>query len=169
MGGAFGGLIFIPIGIIWVIFGFIKKIKNRGHKIKPLAIYFMLLPLIAVLSSVFLPHVMKNHSRNFVIKKANEIVKAIDSYKEKNGAYPDSLQQLIPTFFENIPLPGMIGIRAFVYKKDNESYNLEFEQPINFFNYEIVVYDPEGNQKGRGEIPRLHDTSYSNWKYFIFD
>jgi len=47
---------------------------------------------------------------------ARPIVQALEEFKADNGQYPITLSQLVPTYLQQLPYPGILGARAFSYR-----------------------------------------------------
>jgi len=146
-------LIGLPVGAIWVIVCLIKF-----HKIGWLPIIIFLSGFIVFCNKWYLEPQFRDHSRDRTIQEAAELLEKIESYRELQGYYPDSLKQLVHGSVNIMPTPSSMGIKEYTYKRVDD-----------VFNYEIIIYNPLGTQKGRGEMPKLYDTGYKNWKYCNFD
>jgi hypothetical protein len=65
------------------------------------------------------------HEINSGIERGNTIVKAIEAYQKANGKYPDTLNQLIPSYLSDIPMTST-G-QAFFYRLFNSGSPLASE------------------------------------------
>lgn len=112
-----------------------------------------------------------------VIQQAKPLIAAIEQSKEKRGAYPDTLQSLVPDFITEIPKTGSTLFPNFTYSKDDSiarftgGYELRAEVP--FDPHEDVgralVYWPKEKYPaypyGSFKNPDLVD----GWAYFLSD
>jgi hypothetical protein len=164
------GLIVIPFGLFWTVKEIIRRKTDDEHHINTGAIILLTLPLTFFLTSMYISGVVRNFSRTFAINRTAELILSIEKFKEKNGAYPDSLSALSPSFIPNIPSPFIMGIDEFHYVRKGSSYNILFYQNVVLnFNFEVVIFDPLDSHKLEGESTALYETGNAHWKYYIFD
>ena len=158
----------ILIGLI-VLFSLIWRLIARD-KISKKIIMISIIGSIGLLNMYVFKPILGRTAINTSIRHAMPLINSIDAYQQDNLAYPDSLSDLIPNYLLKIPETGIIGIYDYQYKRIEDSYEVCFYQnDIMSFNYNVVIYNPIGTHKGRGEIPVLKDTKYKNWKYFWLD
>lgn len=107
----------------------------------PLYLAIIPLALVAFISSV-LPRAAER-SRDRAIRHSATLIAAIDSYHQRRGHYPLSLQSLnrdVPT--------GVVGIERFQYEPNGQSYNLFFvRQHIALDAKEVVMFNPRDEQR----------------------
>jgi hypothetical protein len=82
-------------------------------------------------------------SRDRAIRHSATLIAAIDSYHQRRGNYPSSLQSLngdVPT--------GVIGIERFHYEPNGEAYNLFFVRiSIELDSKEVVMFNPRNEHR----------------------
>jgi hypothetical protein len=118
---------------------------NMEHAETPLAtpLYLAIIPVVLVtfISSV-LPRAAE-WSRDRAIRHSAPLVAAIESYHQRRGHYPLSLQSLnrdVPT--------GIVGIERFHYEPNGQGYNLFFvRQHIALDAKEVVMFNPRGEHR----------------------
>jgi hypothetical protein len=97
--------------------------------------------LVAFISSV-LPGAAE-WSRDRAIRHSTALIAAIESYHQRQGHYPLSLQSLnrdVPT--------GVVGIERFHYEPNGDSYNLFFvRQHIALDAKEVVMFNPRDEHR----------------------
>jgi hypothetical protein len=154
------GIIGVPFGLIWII---VSKSKKQ-NLFKPLL--FTMIFLTPLLSLFTLTNFCRDLSRNIAINNGNKLVQRIEDYKNKNGNYPENIENSVI----KIPNSWIIGVEGYNYQKTEKNFEVTFTQNLLFgFNFEIVTYNSNKEQKAKGELKTLYPTSDKNWKYEIFD
>ena len=165
-----------------------SKIRQRANILKSLTTthysitpyYFIIIPLVVVITRIVFMEKVKDHSTNFVIKQSEPLIQDIEAYKKTNGHYPLSLQSTIEDY-----KPAISGIKRFYYEPSGDAYNLYFEQVSNMLGTEeIVMYNkldehemtvhnqdllriaPASILRGYHKVEEL---SHPHWKVFYFD
>ena len=77
------------------------------------------------------------HQTN-AMQLATKLSFQIEDYKTSNGTYPETLEELIPEFFEAVPLNPM-DEKPFLYERSESAYSLT--------SPELLLYDIDGNQE----------------------
>ena len=85
-----------------------------------------------------------------VAVSAQDLIWAIETYKESEGNYPPDLRSLMSKFISEIPDTGLAGYPTFRYKTANadtifKKYELLVDTPSGGINFDVFVYWPEGN------------------------
>jgi hypothetical protein len=128
-----------------------------------------------------LPHAAE-WSRDRAIRHSDALIAEIESFRERRGHYPVSLQSLnrdIPT--------GVVGIERFHYEPNGEGYNLYFVRQsialdameVVMFNrrdehrfasheLDILQYDGEQLERRRGDRRRT-PLDHAHWISILFD
>lgn len=102
--------------------------------------------LVALVGAVLLiscgyPPLREGHAP---ITTGEPVIQALENYRALNGAYPKSLQELVPAYLQKIPTPE-IGVNQWTYEYYNANhYNLSVLYKNN--SYESIIYD---NKKRR--------------------
>lgn len=179
------GLVLGLAGIMFLRAAFRETRDNKDYtdtKWRAMPLYLAIIPvvLVAFISSV-LPRAAE-WSRDRAIRHSATLIAAIDSYHQRRGHYPLSLQSLnhdVPT--------GVVGIERFHYEPNGRSYNLFFvRQHIALDAKEVVMFNPrdehrfpsheldvlqyDGEQLGlrRGDRRRT-PLGHPHWVSFLFD
>ena len=164
------GLIIIPAGLIWTIKELRRKKNDGKYQIDTKAIILLTLPLTLFLTSIYISGLVRDFSRDFAIKRTEDLIQSIEKFKEKTGRLPDSLTDLTPEFITEIPSPFIMGIDNYYYNKLGDNYTISFQQNVILsFNFEVVTFDPTDNHKAEGELADIYDTGKSHWKYYVYD
>lgn len=162
--GSILGLLLIPVGLTWTF----SQMKRTDKKVFPILLWTV--PLFAFIFSIWGSGIARELSRTIAINNAYELIVAIETFKQKNGFYPEKINQLEPKFLKSIPKPWVMGISAYDYEKKTDHYNLKFTQNVIIgFNFEVVVYDPTYKHKAEGELTALYETGKDKWKYYFYD
>lgn len=131
---------------------------------------------------MFLEEPVSAYGRNFAIHQGGELISAIEDYKNKEGDYPETLQDLKKGFLHEIPSPGVMGIKNFRYNKTNDDYYLSFSQWVELgIVEEVVLYDKNPEEIARQQY-NYHldqhrvrgafagfDTRHDHWRYYYCD
>lgn len=72
----------------------VERIVRKGH-ITTAGVLSLVIPYSLILTNMLLGRMLEFKLQAYT---GQPIVKAIENFKEKNGYYPDSLQQLVPAF-----------------------------------------------------------------------
>ena len=105
-------------------------------------IALIVVPLAATAARATLVESASVWSRDRAIANSAEIVRDIERFRERTGAYPVAVNSLWPDYH-----PGVIGIDRYRYEPSGEAYNLYFEHPsTDLAAREIVMYNPRGEQ-----------------------
>lgn len=164
------GLIFIPIGLIWMIRILRKKRNDDKYQVDTRAIILLTLPLTLFVTAFYVSGLARNFSRDFAINRTEDLIQSIEKFNEKRGKYPNSLTELTPDFISAIPSPFIMGIKDYYYTNLGDNYNISFQQNVILsFNFEVVTFDPRDNHKAHGDLKYLYDTGKRHWKYYVYD
>ncbi|MBN1213411.1 MAG: hypothetical protein JXA92_12630 [candidate division Zixibacteria bacterium] len=159
------GLVAVPIGITWLV---VRLVKVR--KVAWWPVIFILSGILVLCNGRYIEPLFRDHARERSIREAGVLIRAIESYRNSEGFYPVELSQLIPEYIDSISVPSSMGSKEFVYRRTDETFEVEFYQNVIMnFNIEVVVYNPLDRQESRGGIPFLYETGHEHWKYCILD
>jgi hypothetical protein len=163
-----------------------RAVRTAQSKGAPLprwaAVALIVVPLAATTARVAIVQPAAQWSRERVIANSAEIIRDIERFRERTGAYPAAISSLWPDY-----QPGIIGVERYRYEPSGQAYNLYFEHPsTDFAAREIVMYNPRGEQdfsshafdllqlspedirRQRGYF-RSEALAQANWKRFLFD
>jgi len=165
----------------------IKKSKeNEGMQFNFLPLCLVTVPLIAFCARTYLMQPMSSYSRNIAIKQADRLINVIENYKNIQGIYPKSLQELDAASVRKMKVSPVMGITDFRYNQIGDRYSISFSQWLDLGSLEeIVLYDKNNLRNNlSGEFAKYdytfdlcrikgafesHDTKYTNWRYYRVD
>jgi hypothetical protein len=165
----------------------IKALKNdTAIQLNAAPVYLITIPLLAFATTLYLIEPVSAFSRNFAIKRSEPLIASIEDYKNKEGQYPESIDELKGAYLKKIPSPFIMGIPGgFRYNKINGSYSLSFSQWLDWGSLEeIVLYDKSNLHKRihrlvaydyRLDLHRvngafaIHHTGHEDWSYYRCD
>lgn len=114
-----------------------------GHKRSPIPWFLVCVPLILVTFRAILLPSAASWSRDRAIQYSVTLIQEIESFRQRRGHYPVSLQSLnrdVPT--------GVVGIERFHYEPNGEAYNLFFVRPhIELDAKEVVLFNPRDEHR----------------------
>jgi len=155
--------------------------KNPGTKFRIYSLYFISIPIVVLVTRLYVMDPMSDHSRNVAIERAQQLVSSIEQYRLKEGYYPESVDELNI----EVPAPYIMGIDKFRYTKYDNDFFVAFSQwPDGGITEEIVLFgrlSPEKNLVSPEEYNynndfhramgafTSHETGYKNWKYYLCD
>ncbi len=77
------------------------------------------------------------------------IIAALNTYRDDNGVYPNSLSQLVPQYVPSVPRTGLIGYPTFTFPSGYndispvpDSYELRIECTSGGINFDRFIYWP---------------------------
>ncbi len=135
----FGGLAFI-----WRVHSRMQADVVRVHdRRSSLPFRIALVPVALVtFEATVLPRAAE-WSRDRAIGHSGTLITEIESFRQRRGHYPVSLQSLnwdVPT--------GVVGIERFLYEPNGEAYNLFFVRPhIELDAQEVVMFNPRDEHR----------------------
>jgi hypothetical protein len=109
-----------------------------GHTRNPIPFCLVCVPLVLVtFRATMLPR-YAGWSRDRAIQHSAALIAEIESFRQRRGQYPVSLQSLNPDF-----PTGVVGIERFHYEPNGETFNLFFVRPnVELDAEEAVVFNP---------------------------
>lgn len=157
-------------------------LDHVGHKRNPIPFYLVCVPLMLVTFRATVIPRAAAWSRDRTIQHSRTLIAEIESFRQRRGHYPVSLQSL------NRDVPsGVVGIERFHYEPSGEAYNLFFVRPhveldareVVMFNprdehrftsheLDILQYDGEQLDLRRGDRRRTR-LSHPHWISILFD
>jgi hypothetical protein len=106
-------------------------------------IYLLCVPLILVTFRITVLPRAAEWSRERAIEHSSPLIAEIESFRQRRGQYPVSLQSLnrdVPT--------GVVGIERFHYEPNGEAYSLFFVRPhIQLDAKEVVMFNPRDEHR----------------------
>ena len=109
-----------------------------AHKRNPIPFCLVCVPLILVTFRATVIPRAAGWSRDRAIQHSAVLIAEIESFRQRRGHYPVSLQSLNPDF-----PTGVVGIERFHYEPNGEAYNVFFVRPhIGLDAEEAVVFNP---------------------------
>ena len=148
----------------WKAFSYLQS-NAQVIRFQRIFAYLICIPLVAFFGRKVLAFELSDMARNDTISQATVWINEIENYKKTTGEYPNSITELTA----DLPQPKYMGIKGFNYQKDNETYNLFFEQWVDMGAVqEIVVYSNTDNYNMKGHFAS-YDATQPRWKYFWLD
>jgi len=154
----------IPFVLVWFLYGLFKRRKFYG-----VAAALTFFPSLGLLNTRYIADGARYLSRLQSISAAENLISAIEEYRQDVGWYPTSIEVMYPDYIEEIPEPPAMGSNEYYYRLNGPTYEVSFHQSVTPFNWTVVVYNPMGTQEGEGDMRQLYETGVKNWKYYIFD
>ena len=142
----------IPASMYLLITGIVKW-RDRDRMTRTLFKFVPCLCIGVVGYSALLASVRIRHAAfERASETGNDVVAAIERYRRDKGAYPDSLESLVPKFLAQIPGTGLMGYPDFYYCKrgdpsgridGNAEYELGIRCSSGFLNWDVFFYWPD--------------------------
>jgi len=135
----------IPLGLLLaVLIGALCVFQKTRKLGKRLSLIFIAILVSAIVISLFAdPY--REFRANQIIKQANPLIEALEQHKIEKGAYPTTLNELIPKYIEHIPnlsVPcreeGINPDCPFIYQRENGAYLLRFWMHGPPFGYHFL-------------------------------
>src|SRR5690606_31882794 len=156
--------------------------KLEVTKRDPTPLRLVLVPLLSIGFQVLALPIAADRSRDRAIEHSAPLIAEIESFRERRGHYPTSLQSLNP----DVPT-GVMGIDRFHYEPSGEAYNLYFvrlhveldakevvmfnprdEQRFTSHDLDLLQYDGEALDLRRGDRRRTR-LEHPHWVSILFD
>lgn len=165
----------------------IKNLRDPSFRqLNPMPFCLLAIPLIAFVTRIYLLEPLSDYSRSYAIERSQLLIASIEDYKNKEGHYPESIQDLEGRTLTKIPSPSIMGILNFRYNKINDYYSLSFNQWLELGSLEEIVLYDKNNLKDNlnGLYARYdysldlcrvkgafanHDAGHDNWRYYRVD
>lgn len=114
---------------------------EEGRNLIPVIVAFVPVFLVSFQAAV-LPRAAE-WSRDRAIEHSAALIAEIESFRQRRGRYPVSLQSL------NRDVPaGVVGVERFLYEPNGEAYNLFFIRPhLELDATEVVMFNPRDEHR----------------------
>lgn len=142
-----------PIGLIWLILlllvafaagvGLIILLPGRLRLAGTLLALIIPAGLIAVTVAA-----QQVDFRDLTAARAARVAQALDDYRDRNGSYPERLEQLIPRDLLYLPKPVIIFGQSWCYDSDSESYRLGYVNREHWSDPRLVERIAQATGKG---------------------
>ena len=100
-------------------------------------------PLGVLAAQTMLVDAVTTLARNRVIANGAPLIAEIERYRERRGAYPESLFSIWGDY-----KPSTVGVERYHYERSGETYNVIFREPsLGFGTRRFVVYNPRDTQR----------------------
>ena len=100
-------------------------------------------PLVVLAAQTMLVDAVTTQARNRVIANGAPLIAEIERYRERRGAYPESLFSIWGDY-----KPSTVGVERYHYERSGETYNVIFREPsLGFGTRRFVVYNPRDTQR----------------------
>jgi hypothetical protein len=106
-------------------------------------VYLMIMPVLLVVGRQAVLPRAADWSADRAIRHSAALIAEIETFRDRRGHYPVSLQSL------NRDFPtGVVGLKRFHYEPNGEAYNLFFIRPsIQLDAQEVVLFNPRGEHR----------------------
>ena len=142
----------IPAAIYFLIAGLVK----RRERDKSAQSFSQLVPCVCMGTLGLLTLWGSEKIRHTAFERAaetgNDVLTAIDRFKNDDGAYPDNLERLVPKYLAQVPSTGLIGYPDFYYCKRGDpacridsdaEYELGIRCPSGGVNWDVFFFWPD--------------------------
>ena len=179
------GISFLLLSFSFLVYFFRKfrtEIQAETKEFDFVPFYLLLIPVFLVIIRLLFFSNAVEHSRNYAIKNSELLIQAIESFHQREGHYPLSLQALHADY-----KPGIVGIDQYHYEPFGKAYNLYFKnfsddlaaEEIVMYNKldehafaahatDILEYSGATLALRRGDRDQ-HQLTQEHWVYFRFD
>jgi hypothetical protein len=100
-------------------------------------------PIVVLTAQTMLVDAVSAYARNRVIANGAPLIAEIERYRERRGAYPESLFSIWGDY-----KPSIVGVERYHYERSGEAYNVIFREPsLGFGTRRFVVYNPRDRQR----------------------
>jgi hypothetical protein len=189
--GTIGPSLAIFLLVVWMysLYKLIPLLRAMRHserdRFNPTPLYLVTIPLALLIFQIAAAAPLTAASRARAIASSAEMIANIETYREAQGRYPNSLLGVWKDYY-----PRVVGVERYYYRPERDAYNLYFEQPRfmldRFGTREFVVYNardehfivshpsfmllltPAQWESYRGWYA-VHDAETDHWRYFLFD
>ena len=119
------------------------ELDDGAHKRNSIPACLVCVPLILVIFRTAVLPITASWSRDRAIHNSATLVAEVESFRQRRGHYPVSLQSLNP----DVPT-GVVGIERYHYEPNGEAYNLFFVRPhIELDAQEVVLFNPQDEHR----------------------
>jgi hypothetical protein len=117
--------------------------QHAGHRRTPVPFLLVAVPLVLVTFRLAALPPAADWSRDRAIRHSAALIAGIESFRQRRGHYPASLQSLNP----DVPT-GVVGIERFHYEPSGDAYNVFFVRPhVELDAREVVLFNPRGEHR----------------------
>jgi hypothetical protein len=100
-------------------------------------------PIVVLAAQTMLVDRVTTQARNRVIANGAPLIAEIERYRERRGAYPESLFSIWGDY-----KPSTVGVERYHYERSGETYNVIVREPsLGFGTRRFVVYNPRDTQR----------------------
>ena len=126
--------------------------------------------VLACVTAIITGEKIRHWSFERLATRSASLVSAIKAYETKHGRPPESLETLVPDFFEKIPRTGMMAYPNYKYYNGKEAQRFDGNPwvlvvltPGGGINFDQFMYFPLQNYPARGyggSLQRIGDWAY---------
>lgn len=151
---AYGSLAAFPVVLVTMLLSLIFRRRFRARRIGSWAFALVLavvlmVPMLWISPAVYWP--LHHKAVRAVPPRAQELVAAIERYKQERGAPPPQLDALVPGYTREIPGTGLAGFPRFEYHPLTDHgpykgrYELSMPCPYSYWGPSALLNWPEEN------------------------
>ena len=121
----------------------LRSTQAGAPKPRMAAALLVVAPIVVLAAQTMLVGAVTTQARNRVIANGAPLIAEIERYRERRGAYPESLFSIWGDY-----KPSTVGVERYHYERSGESYNVIFREPsLGFGTRQFVVYNPRDTQR----------------------
>ena len=121
----------------------LRSTQAGGSNPRMAAAILVVGPIAVLAAQTMLVDAVTTHARNRVIANGAPLIAEIERYRERRGAYPESLFSIWGDY-----KPSTVGVERYHYERSGEAYNVIFREPsLGFGTRRFVVYNPRDKQR----------------------
>jgi hypothetical protein len=128
--GTIGPSLAIFLLVVWMysLYKLIPLLRAMRHserdRFNPTPLYLVTIPLALLIFQIAAAAPLTAASRARAIASSAEMIANIETYREAQGRYPNSLLGVWKDYY-----PLVVGVERYYYRPERDAYNLYFEQP----------------------------------------
>jgi hypothetical protein len=180
------GLLVLSVLLFWLIQQTRKLREVNENTFFRLPIYMVTIPVIALLTNLFIVDPASDFSRNYAIKRSQALIAEIEEYKTMTGQYPVALSQLGSSTEKKLSPTYVMGAGNFRYNRVNDQYSISFSQWLEWGSLEEIVLFDKNDLKNsysgkfakydyQSDLCRAnlafanYDAGHKHWRYYHCD
>ena len=157
-------IILSPLGIAMLLIEVFKRKEITMHSIA-----ICLLTMSFSANHYIVAPVFQFIAGEYTIRESEFLLRAIDQHKSDSGTYPDSLQQLVPKYIDNIREPLIIDVIRYYWGNRDSAFSLSFQIEVEPYRYRHFVFRPDTTSTSEDQKVTYHRTTKQEWMYYEYD
>ena len=121
----------------------IRPTRTGGSMPRLAAAILIVAPIVVLAAQTIIVDAVSAYARNRVIANGAPLIAEIERYRERHGAYPESLFSIWGDY-----KPSVVGVERYHYERNGDAYNVIVREPsLGFGTRRFVVYNPRDRQR----------------------